>query len=129
MRIYAINNQYTNRVYNTTSFKGGKEEILSEGFKEFVSDALPIYKAGRVVQKLANDDPKGALKQTVGVVDNIVCQPVKQMAASAVAAKGALIGSVLGPGGAVIGAAAGYIGTLWGWGKARNTITDAILDD
>lgn len=51
------------------------------------------------------------------------------MAASAVAAKGALIGSVLGPGGAVIGAAAGYIGTLWGWGKARNTITDAILDD
>ena len=74
MRIYAINSQYNNRVYNTTAFKGAKEEILSEGFKEFVSEALPIYKAGRAVQKLANDDPKGALKQTVGVVDNIVCQ-------------------------------------------------------
>lgn len=129
MRIYAINSQYHNRIYNKTSFRGGKEEVLSEGLKEFVSDALPIYKTGRAMQSLANDDPKGAIKQTVGLVDNIVCQPVKQMTASAVAAKGALIGSVLGPGGAVIGAAAGYIGTLWGWGKARNSLTDVILDD
>lgn len=129
MKINPINYQYSNHICSRSSFKGGKEEIISEGFKEFVSEALPLYKAGRAVQRLADDDPKGAVKQTVGAIDNIVCQPVKQMAASAMAAKGALIGSVLGPGGAAIGAAAGYVGTLWGWGKARNTITDALLDD
>ena len=131
MRISPIGSYYTKN-YNSNSrlaFNGAKEEIISEGFKEFVSDALPIYKAGRALKKLGDGDSKGAIKQTVGMVDNIVCQPVKQMAAGAVAAKGALVGSIFGPVGAGIGALAGYVGTLWGWGKARNTIVDTIMDD
>ena len=131
MRISPISSHYTKN-YNSnprTTFNGTKEEIISESFKEFVSGALPIYKLGRAVQKLGDGDSKGAIKQTVGMVDNIVCQPVKQMAASAVAAKGALVGSVFGPVGAGIGAIVGYVGTLWGWGKARNTVVDTIMDD
>ncbi len=131
MRINPIGSYYKKNYNNSSgiAFNGTKEEIISEGFKEFVSGALPIYKLGRAVQKLGDGDSKGAIKQTVGMVDNIVCQPVKQMAASAVAAKGALVGSVFGPVGAGIGAIVGYVGTLWGWGKARNTVVDTIMDD
>lgn len=119
----------SNRLYQPTTFKSGKEEILSEGFKEFVSDALPIYKATRMVQKIGNNDAKGAVKQAVGTIDNIVCQPVKQSIATAVAAKGAAIGSLFGPPGAAAGALIGYVGTLWGWGKTRNTVVDSIMED
>jgi len=61
--------------------------------------------------------PKGAIKQGVGFVDNVVCQPAKQALAGVVAAKGALVGSAICPGiGTAIGAGIGYFGTLLGWG-------------
>ncbi len=130
MRVNTINTvaprmYYTQRIH----FKGEKEELISEGLKEVMSEALPIYKGFRTLQKVGDGDKKGAVKQAVGTVDNIVCQPIKQAAATAVAAKGALIGSVLGPVGAGVGAAVGYFGTLLGWGKIRNKIVDGIMDD
>ena len=130
MRVNAIN-MVTPKMYNNQKvhFKGEKEELLSEGFKEVISEALPIYKGFRTIQKVGDGDKKGAVKQAVGTVDNIVCQPIKQAAASVIAAKGALIGSVLGPVGAGVGAAVGYFGTLLGWGKIRNKLVDGIMDD
>lgn len=127
MRVSSISNIY-NISPNVTNFKGGKEEVISSGFKEFVSDALPIYKAGRTLYKLGEGKTDDAIKQGVGVVDNIVMQPTKQAIATAVAAKAAVFGSVLGPVGTVIGAGFGYFGTLLGWGKIRNSIVDGILD-
>lgn len=65
----------------------------------------------------------------IGWADNLICQPLKQAAATAVAAKGAAIGTLICPGvGTTIGAAVGYIGTLYGWAKARNKIVDKGLD-
>ncbi len=87
--IYSYNK--INRTTYPNTFKGTKEEIISEGFKEFVSEGLPIYKVGRTLEKVEKGDAKGAIKQAVGAVDNIVCQPVKQTVATAVAAKGAVI--------------------------------------
>lgn len=121
---------YNPRIIRQTSFKGAKEEVISEGFKEFVSEALPVYKAGRALYKISEGDTKGVIKQTVGIVDNVVLQPVKQTVATAVAAKGALVGTAICPGiGTVIGATVGYLGTLIGWGKIRNSIVDNVVDD
>ena len=128
MRIYPIN--YTYNSYKMQTFKGTKDEIVSEGLKEFVSDVMPLYKVGRTLYKIGDGDTKGAVKQAVGAVDNIVLQPVKQSVAVAVAAKGAAIGSVICPGvGTAIGATIGYLGTLLGWGKARNCIVDSVMED
>ena len=123
---YRVVNVNTNR---QTKFKGAGQEIISEGFREVVADALPLYKGARFLYKAGNGDTKGAIKQGVGVVDNIVCQPAKQAVAGAAAAKGAAIGTAICPGvGTFIGAATGYIGTLLCWGKVRNTIVDAFMD-
>lgn len=121
---------YNPRIIKPTSFRSAKDEVMSEGFKEFVSDALPVYKAGRALYKMGEGDTKGAVKQTVGMVDNIVLQPVKQSIATAVAAKTALVGTAICPGvGTAVGAAIGYFGTLVGWGKVRNNIVDNVIDD
>jgi hypothetical protein len=110
-------------------FRGAGGEVISEGLRDFVSEALPLYKAGRMIKKIGDGDTKGAIKQGVGVADNIILQPVKQTAALAVATKFAAIGTAICPGlGTVIGGGLGYFGTLLGWGKARNTIVDACMD-
>ena len=114
---------------NTTTDTDISDDIITDGVQDFVSTALPVYNAARAIQKVCEGDEKEIVKQSVGVIDNIVCQPVKQTVAGAVAAKGALIGSIFGPVGAGIGAIAGYVGTLWGWGKARNSIVDSMMDD
>ena len=44
---------YNPGIIRPTSFKGAKEEVISEGFKEFVSEALPVYKAGRALYKIS----------------------------------------------------------------------------
>lgn len=134
MKVYSINEfKYTtslNRNYNVSlHFRGAKDEVISEGFKEVVGDLLPVYKGLRALDKFSDGDNKGATKQAVGVVDNIVLQPAKQAVASIVAAKGATIGTMICPGiGTAIGATLGYFGTLIGWGKARNSIVDSIID-
>ena len=111
------------------SFKGAGGEIISEGMKEFVSEALPIYKTARGLYKVGQGDTRGAIKQGIGVADNIIFQPAKQALAATVAAKGAAIGSLILPGvGTAIGAGIGYLGTLLCWGKARNAIVDEIMD-
>ena len=111
------------------TFKGAGSEVISEGFKEFVSEGLPFYKAARTLYKAGEGDTKGAIKQGIGAIDNVVLQPVKQAAAAAVAAKGAAIGTAICPGlGTAIGCGIGYLGTLLFWGKARNTIVDEIMD-
>ena len=114
---------------DTTTDTNISDDIITDGVQDFVSTALPVYNAARAIQKVCEGDEKEIVKQSVGVIDNIVCQPVKQTVAGAVAAKGALIGSIFGPVGAGIGAIAGYVGTLWGWGKARNSIVDSMMDD
>ena len=131
MKVYSIY-PYKVQVTNTqrqNNFKGAGQEIISEGFKECVSDLLPIYKTVRCINKVGKGDSKGAIKQGVGLADNIVCQPAKQALATAAAAKGALIGSAILPGiGTGIGAITGYVGTLLCWGKVRNTVVDALMD-
>ena len=123
---YGVANKNINK---RTSFKGAGSEIISEGFKEFVSDALPLYKTARCLNKIGNGDSRGAVKQGVGVADNILLQPAKQALATTMAAKGAAIGTMLCPGfGTALGAGVGYLGTLFCWGKARNTVVDAIMD-
>ena len=130
MRVSSVNIVPSNYNCYRQNFKGAKEEVISDGLKEFVSEALPLYKTGRALYKMGEGDTKGAVKQTVGAVDNIVLQPAKQALAATVAAKGALIGSAICPGaGTAIGAAVGYFGTLLGWGKARNAIVDSIMDE
>ena len=131
MKIYSINSYMTINKNSSkkTSFKGVGSEIISEGFRDVVSEALPLYKGARFLSKVGKGDTKGAVKQGVGVVDNIVCQPAKQAVAGTVAAKGAAIGTAICPGlGTAIGAGVGYIGTLLCWGKVRNTVVDAFMD-
>ena len=132
MNVSKINSYGVQQPYNcrrNVRFKGAGGEVISEGVKEFMSEALPLYKAGRFIKKAGEGDTKGMIKQGVGVADNIFLQPVKQAAAAAVAAKGAAIGTAICPGlGTAIGAGVGYFGTLLGWGKARNTIVDACMD-
>ena len=112
---------------DTTTDLDVSDDIITDSVKDFVSDALPVYNAARVIQKVCEGDEEEIVKQSVGVIDNVVCQPVKQAVASAVAAKGALIGSIFGPIGAGAGAVIGYAGTLLGWGKARNSIVKKIM--
>ena len=132
MNVSKINFYGVQQPYNcrqNVRFKGAGGEVISEGLKEFMSEALPLYKAGRFLKKAGDGDTRGMVKQGVGVVDNVVLQPVKQTAAVAVATKAAAIGTLICPGiGTAIGAGLGYFGTLFGWGKARNTIVDACMD-
>ena len=131
MKIYPINS-YTVINKNSgqkTSFKGAGGEVISEGLRDFVSEALPLYKSARFLSKVGKGDSRGAVKQGVGVVDNIVCQPAKQALAGTVAAKFAAVGTAICPGvGTALGAGIGYFGTLLCWGKTRNTVVDALMD-
>ena len=117
-------------IRNSVSCKGVKEEVISEGFREFVSEALPFYKAGRTLYKIGEGDGKGAVKQGIGFVDNTLGQPLKQGVALSVAAKAAAIGTAICPGiGTAILGGAGYLATLMGWGYVRNKAVDAVMDD
>jgi len=129
MRVNSVSYSPYATSYPKTNFRGMKEEVISTGLKEVVSTGLPIYKAGRALHKLGEGDTKGALKQGIGLVDNIVMQPTKQSIATLASAKGAAIGSVFGPVGTFLGAGIGYFGTLLCWGKVRNTVVDGIMGD
>lgn len=129
MRIYLNSSVPIAQKYYHSSFKGGKDEIISTALKETVGDLLPTYKAIRAINKLGQGEGKAAIKQGIGMVDNVIMQPTKQAIASAVAAKCATVGSIFGPLGTAIGGGIGYFGTLLAWGKTRNSIVDSIMED
>lgn len=69
-------------------------------------------------------------KVSITAIDNYALHGIKQAAASGARRKGTIIGSAIGGSvGAVIGGAIGYIGAFFLWGKARDKVVDAIIND